>query len=100
MHHHMRWGRCYLMTVDSDRDGDVEGRYRFQREECGYTHMRPDEAWEDFDNDGHLDTHWWYDENWVMSLELDTNADGTFDKRLFAEAAKEHIEQRWPAKSN
>jgi hypothetical protein len=94
----LRWGRAVEMQVDRDRNGVIEFRGAYLTRDPRYTHSWPDEAWEDWNQDGVFEKHYWMSGiQQIERLELDTDNDGTYDEILVGEDAARHFKENpWP----
>lgn len=83
-----RWGSRTLIQADSNRDGRIDFLARIDSLEY------PEEYWEDSDYDGHFDRHVVLEGTTIQLVELDENADGTYERRLVGQEAARFYEQR------
>ncbi|MEM9294153.1 MAG: hypothetical protein AAGD01_20920 [Acidobacteriota bacterium] len=84
-----RWGFARVMELDIDSDGSKDARALFAyRSAHFHTHQSPTEYWEDQDDNGRFDVHARFEEGGIISVSLDIDDDGIFDRTLdCAEAA-------------
>lgn len=86
-----RWGRPYSIEADSNLDGRVDFRALVLGDDDFSAHTEPKEFWEDRDFDGAFEYHVVMKESEVARLEIDRDADGTYETVLVGnEAAQEY----------
>lgn len=83
------WGKPVLVTADTNRDGTLDYRMRFPPLSRSLSpHDVPLEDWQSTQCDGTYDVHRVYHpDGSVVLMEVDTNRDGAYDKRLTGEEA-------------
>lgn len=82
------WNGTSLVSVDSDRDGRVDGRYLYPGSSGRFSpHHPPLEAWEDLNRDGRLEVHLFYRGLNVDRVEVDRDSDGVPEVSLRGEEA-------------
>ena len=96
----LRWGKGVKLTIDRDMNGRPEVVAIYSGEGASdaiYSHALPKEQWEDWDDDGRFERHCIYDEHELVALQLDTDGDGSYDKELLGEEAREYLRVNpWP----
>ncbi len=83
-----RWGHAHEIAADSNRDGSIDYRGRFDGSTGSFgTHDSPIEYWEDRDFDGVFEIHVMLDGPVIRRMELDEDADGEYERVLTGDEA-------------
>jgi hypothetical protein len=88
IHYEFRWGLPYMVTADTNLDGNINFRASFVG--VGDFSFSPVEYWEDRDFDGVFEIHLVKDQVHFGVLQVDQDGDGIYDLELFGEEAKEY----------
>jgi hypothetical protein len=94
---HFRWGSLKEVTLDSNRDGQVDGKMLIVSYDnrVGSTNFDVVEGWEATQLDGRFDLHYWHQQpSGMFIVEQDSTGDGAFDKRLEGRAAEEYLQSQ------
>lgn len=88
--YHYTWGRRTSVTVDSNRDGEIDFRGRLMPESDA-----PLEFWEDRDFDGVFEVHVLMPGDSIDLLEIDEDGDGSYETRFRGRDAEEEYRRRF-----
>ncbi len=84
-----RWGRAHEVRADSNRDGEIDFRARFESSRRFFGHSdSPKEYWEDRDYDGSFEIHVVMDGDKIKLVNVDQNGDGMYERTLTGKAAE------------
>lgn len=87
-----RWGRPRVLSIDTNRDGQVDGRYVLAPRTVVVTpHSQWVEAWESSTCDGSFDLHFYKNAESVLVLETDFDGDGEFRAEGQGEEVEEYL---------
>ncbi len=90
-----RWGRLKTISVDSNRDGLIDGKMNVvsYTDRIGSTHFDDyTEGWESSKQNGQWDIHYWKDEtSGLFFLELDMDGDRIFESHFEGDDAEKEL---------
>ncbi len=94
---HFRWGRLTTVSVDTNRDGLIDGKMAVVSHDNQIGSKNFDdctEGWESYRLNGYFDIHYWKDEtSGVFFLELDLDGDRNFDSHFEGDDAENQLQR-------